>query len=383
MNRPSNRSTLLFLGFNQDSSCVLAGMDDGFCTFNTEPFAEGTRRKFETGGVGGVELLYRSNILALVGGGSCPHWPVNKVMLWDDSKKRCVGEVGFQSPVKGVRMRKDIVVMVLEKNVFVYNFVDLRVRHSFDTAPNPKGLCGLSLEQQNRVLVFPGTARGSIQVEILGESEVEASHTIQAHETDIYALAVSRDGAMVASASERGTLIRVFVARTGALLHELRRGTDGACIYSICFNHTNTLLACTSDKCTVHVFEVNGVAAAQATSAALSGNSGLGSSTAGDSTGNDHAGLSSSLPKNLVNIAGQAQTMLRDNLSEYLPKYFTTETRRSAVRFPVQQTMTICSFGSKPNSILVAGYDGSFSQFIFDPVSGSHERVFLSSIFPS
>lgn len=63
------------------------------------------------------------------------------------------------------------------------------------------------------------------------------------------------DGTIVASASEKGTLVRIFDTATGDKLQEVRRGADPAKIYSIAFS-TNEMLAVASDKGTVHVFSL-------------------------------------------------------------------------------------------------------------------------------
>jgi WD40 repeat protein len=66
----------------------------------------------------------------------------------------------------------------------------------------------------------------------------------------------SRDGECVATASERGTLIRVFNARNGEILGEFRRGSFPARIVSIGFAPGGRGMVAYSDKGTVHVFVV-------------------------------------------------------------------------------------------------------------------------------
>lgn len=52
-------------------------------------------------------MLYRSNILALVGGGTNPKYSQNKVILWDDNQKKSISELKFGAQIKNVKIKKD------------------------------------------------------------------------------------------------------------------------------------------------------------------------------------------------------------------------------------------------------------------------------------
>ncbi|KAG1702021.1 hypothetical protein DVH05_010509 [Phytophthora capsici] len=349
------QNELLFVGFNQDSGCFACGTDSGFKIFNCDPFKETFHRDFSNGGIGIVEMLFRCNILAIVGGGRNPRYPPNKVMIWDDHQSRNIGELSFRSEVKAVKLRRDRVVVVLQNKIYVYNFSDLKLVDHIETIANPKGLCALCPNPSNTVLACPGVTRGTVRIELY---DLRKTTLITAHEAELSQICLNLDGTRLATASDKGTLIRIFDTQSGQITQELRRGADRAEIYSICFSPTAPLLACSSDKGTVHVFSLTA--------------EGSGHNFASDPTTMGNV-PSQSIPTHYA--AGSGPRSGEDDGTEnsksslsfmrgLLPKYFSSEW--SFAQFRVPETRTICAFGTEKNTIVVVGADGSFYKAVFD-----------------
>jgi autophagy-related protein 18 len=63
---------------------------------------------------------------------------------------------------------------------------------------------------------------------------------------------------MLATASEKGTVVRVFSIPDAKQLWQFRRGSSSAKIWSINFNLASTLLAVSSDSSTIHIYKLAG-----------------------------------------------------------------------------------------------------------------------------
>eukprot|EP00931_Biecheleriopsis_adriatica_P117870 TRINITY_DN93351_c0_g1_i1.p1 TRINITY_DN93351_c0_g1~~TRINITY_DN93351_c0_g1_i1.p1 ORF type:complete len:400 (-),score=66.97 TRINITY_DN93351_c0_g1_i1:91-1290(-) len=342
---------ILYVNFNQDFTCFVCGTETGFRVYNTDPFHLTFRRDFEDGsGLGVVSMLFRTNIVAFSGGGKNPRFQPHKVVIWDDREARTLAELAFKTTVKSVRLRRDLVVVTTDNKVWLYGLKTLKLLDSIETTNNPKGLCCLSAGERV-VLVCPGKQQGSALVvfyprnfgELAAPADRERTMIIAAHESPIAAMALDSTCSFLATASKKGTIVRVYDTAGDGRPQELRRGLDRAEIHSLTFSGTGEHLAASSDKGTVHIFAIQ--------------RSGSSSGAAGSGYASAEAAASTNAKSSL------------QRLSSVLPAYFSSEW--SLAQFRVHDYRYIAAFGQQdPHTVVIVCANGSYYKARFDPAKG-------------
>lgn len=97
----------LFIG------CFTCCMESGLRIYNVDPLVE--KAHFDNdlmGSISMAEMLWRTNVIAVVGGGNRAKFADNTVLIYDDLSKKFVMEVTFTSLIKAVRLRRDKYVIL-------------------------------------------------------------------------------------------------------------------------------------------------------------------------------------------------------------------------------------------------------------------------------
>jgi len=86
----------------------------------------------------------------------------------------------------------------------------------------------------NEVLATCAPEIGHVRLALYRKSK---NHIIKAHENGIAALQLTPDGRLIATCSDKGTLIRLMNTESGNPIAEFRRGSSKATIHSLSFDN--------------------------------------------------------------------------------------------------------------------------------------------------
>ena len=289
--QPSIQPAVLSLSFSLSGNRFIAGLSEGFRCFRTDNCLTTNHSSLPSDGGAAIVEALDDRYLAYVGGGRAPAGSPNVVVFWDVSLGKEVSRFDFYEPVIGVRLSTRWMVVVLKERAVVFEYQQLRTRAPPTPPPDAtadlgntsdggvheevlkgpnvvKAVLPTSLNThalaclQDSVLALPAQSVGQVQLVPL---EGGSKRVLRAHNSDLRYLALSPDASLLASSSVQGTLIRVFDLKTLDQIAEFRRGMDHAIVYGLAFSPGNRWLASTSDKGTLHIFDLRPAASAEPT----------------------------------------------------------------------------------------------------------------------
>lgn len=250
------RSDFLYCDWNQDASLISVGTPKGFSIFRVEPFEN--CYQFSGGGIGIVELHYASSLVALVGSGDEPTLSPRKLKLFNTKTNTTLYELNFLTAILAIKWNRQRLAVVLETKIHIYDLEKMEPLQVIETDPNPTGVCALSSDQA--YLAYPRSGK----LCIFNAQHIRPIATIDAHKGPVSIVTFSSDGHLFATASQKGTVIRVFSISTRTTdgqkeiskLYTFRRGTYPATIHSLAFSANNKFLAAASSSGTIHIFKL-------------------------------------------------------------------------------------------------------------------------------
>lgn len=301
------------------------------------------------GGIGRIEMLKKTNILALVGGGKVPCFPPHILIIWDDHQGKIISKLRFNENILNIRLRNDKIIAIFENKIYIFNLNTLETISIINSYINPTGIIGISNGDNNKlILAFPFECQGTLFLGDIISEKVDKVQKIKAHDSQISCISVNKDGTLLATSSDKGTLIRIFTTIDGAKISEFRRGTTYVEMNNISFDPHNKFLGCSSNAGTIHIFSLSGIMKVLKEDNNVDNKKGR--------------NTSDEEPKNSKSLLGKIGGLLGVK-SSYL------ETERNFAKYKVQEENSLLGFGYD-NTIVVITIEGKYYKAAYDPKKG-------------
>ena len=246
-------SGINWVSISRDGSAFGLALDHSIRVYQTDPLKRKYLKDFAS---------YRIERTAVVGDGSLVAFTaslmeryeevVEKVFVWNTQLDESQCQLDFKEPIRSIALTYNFLLVILEQSTVVYDLEKCQTQGEMVTSMNPHG-AGDLITSEGSLIAVCGLQPGKVSInDLTGGSRPVV---FQAHQHPINLIRFSPDGAIVATASDMGTLIRLFDSVTGSHLCVFRRGTIPSRVLSVCFSPGNSELIAVSESGTVHLFD--------------------------------------------------------------------------------------------------------------------------------
>ena len=256
MESKSFSSSILYISFNQNSSCLAIGLEYGYRIYNLTSNKLDFYERFLDGGIKIIEMLYNTNLLVLVGGGKNPKFSKNKVILYDESSSKIITEFSILDYINNVKIKNDRIFIVSDKNIIILSLFNFKLIDKIDTYQNKKGLIAITYENDVNYLAYPIKAVGFINIKIYKNYQIENDDIINAHEDELACINFDKNK-YLATSSVNGKYLRIFKVENKVFLYQFKFPCCLSVI-NIEFDESDFVL-CSTNVGKVYVFSLKNV----------------------------------------------------------------------------------------------------------------------------
>lgn len=252
----SERDTVLYYSLNQDQDCLAVGTKTGYRIYNLQNVK--LVAQYDDAGVGIIEMLYSTNLLALVGADANNNYlSPKRLTIWNSNNSNAICEISFPYKVTAVKINKQRLVICIKDKIHIYDLKDTRILESLVVKNNQLGRMVLSPHNsENCYLVYTDSiTKGTVKVYDAWNLRQAAS--FEAHQSPILKMDMNYHGSKLVTASCKGTLIRVFHLPKGTRLYTFNNSyMANVMVYSLNFSRKENYIVLSSENGTVHCYQL-------------------------------------------------------------------------------------------------------------------------------
>ncbi|OHT15741.1 hypothetical protein TRFO_42345 [Tritrichomonas foetus] len=262
------------LSISSDASNIAFSLSSGFAIYSLDPLNLVNKSNFQGQITNNAIPIPDSPVVVFNGSNGQSNFSDRSVCAFDYQEHRPTLDIECSESIKKICATKSYFAVLFKSEVKIYRFIPaglvLQLRYpSFDTNNIPFDMVEISpqnsiidtslLANKLKIAVCKHDDTGVVKITSC-PTRSEEDILINAASHPLSIVKFNHDGTLIATASEHGTIIRVFNAENSQLVKECRRGSFPANIFSVSFSwHTSfdkILLAAISANGTVHIFSM-------------------------------------------------------------------------------------------------------------------------------
>ncbi|KAH0794747.1 WD repeat domain phosphoinositide-interacting protein 3 isoform X4 [Histomonas meleagridis] len=182
----------------------------------------------------------------------------NTLLLWNHHTSSIENSLDFESNITNLICTRNFASVVIKTSTTIVKIKPFSVYQAITTTnPIPTfSIINLPTDNNHCTYAYPDESKPtSVIISTIPSSD--DSIIIDAHKNKISCLALSQDAKYLVTASDYGTIVRLWDAKTGKFIHESRRGWTSATIIHFSFSPLSNFLCISSSHGTIHVCKID------------------------------------------------------------------------------------------------------------------------------